>query len=284
MAGIPARPGAYVNPFSGSLVSGGRIDEGLDPTIRGPIRAVGDAVVETVTHFSGFGTYVAYRLLNGPKAGQRIFIAEAIVPHVRTGQRVKAGQVIATGTGAIETGWAGGPRGAFLPVANKAQGGSYTEGKVTAAGRDFLQFMLGLGTNPGPGGKPGGGGGVAGAAGAVAGAASDAAGAVAGAAGAVAGAPGAVAGAVGGAAEAEATRLVKAMVNVVWNAATTPKPGQAASPAVKAVVSVVLVAGGVGLLVIGINRAVGGGPGRLVKSAAGVTARATAMAAVAAPK
>jgi hypothetical protein len=145
----------YVDPFGRSLVAGGRIDEGVDPTIRGPIRAVGDAVVETVTHFSGFGTYVAYRLTSGPLAGRRIFISEGIRPHVKTGQRVAAGQVIATGTGAIETGWAGGPRGAFLPVANRAQGGNYTEGKVTAAGRDFLAFMKSVGVNPGPGGKPG---------------------------------------------------------------------------------------------------------------------------------
>jgi hypothetical protein len=248
MAGIPARPGAYINPFAGSLVAGGRIDEGLDPTIRGPIRAVGDAVVETVTHFSGFGTYVAYRLLNGPKAGQRIFISEGIVPHVRPGQRVKAGQVIATGTGAIETGWAGGPRGAFLPVANKAQGGDYTEGKVTAAGRDFLQFMLALGTNPGPGGKPSsGGGGVSGAVSgglkavgqatgvtAVAGAAEDAAGAAAGAAGGLAG------------------DAASAAVNAIWDAI--------APNASKAALYVVLVGGGVFLLVAGIARATGAHP------------------------
>jgi hypothetical protein len=245
MAGIPARPGAYVNPFSGSLVSGGRIDEGLDPTIRGPIRAVGDAVVETVTHFSGFGTYVAYRLLTGPKAGQRIFISEGIVPHVRAGQRVKAGQVIATGTGAIETGWAGGPRGAFLPVANKAQGGDYTEGKVTAAGRDFLQFMLGLGTNPGPGGKPGSGGGVTGAVSGAAGAVGDAAGA---AAGAVGGAADAAAGAVGGVAGDAAS----AAVNAIWDAI--------APNASKAALYVVLVGGGVFLLVAGIARATGAHP------------------------
>jgi hypothetical protein len=150
----PAAPAldarGYVNPFHGSLVRGGRVDEGLDPVIDGPIRAIGRAKVEAVRQFSGFGTYVAYRLLDGPQAGKRIYISEGIVPHVKPGQTVNAGQVIATGTGAIETGWAGGPTGSFLPVANKAQGGNYTEGAVTGPGKSFNAFLRRLGAHAGP--------------------------------------------------------------------------------------------------------------------------------------
>lgn len=139
----------YVNPFAGSLVHGGRIDEGLDPTIKGPIRAVGNAKVVAVKRYSGFGDYVVYQLLDGSMAGHRIYISEGIVPHVHVGQTVKAGQVIATGTGAIETGWAG-PGPTFLPEANKAQGGNYTEGKVTDAGRRFNDFLKKLNVHAGP--------------------------------------------------------------------------------------------------------------------------------------
>lgn len=139
----------YYNPFQGSLVKGGRIDEGLDPTIQGPIRAIGDGKVVAVKHYSGFGAYLVYELTGGSMAGHRVYISEGIRPQVSTGQTLKGGQIIAQGTGAIETGWAG-PGPTYLPTANKAQGGNYVEGAVTAAGRSFDDFLKMLGVHAGP--------------------------------------------------------------------------------------------------------------------------------------
>jgi hypothetical protein len=142
--------GGYVNPFGSSLKGPGRVDEGVDPVIQGPIRAIGDAKVVNISHnFYKGQPYIVYQLANGPHAGKYVYVSELVTPHVKVGQTVRAGDVIATGNGAIETGWAGGPQGGYLPVANRAQGGSYTEGKVTGAGRSFAGLLKQLGANAG---------------------------------------------------------------------------------------------------------------------------------------
>lgn len=138
--------GGYVNPFGKSLVAPGRIDEGVDPTIRGPIRAIGDAKVVALQHnFYKGQPYLVYQLTAGPHAGRYVYVSELITPHVQPGQTVRAGQVIATGNGAIETGWAGGAQGGYMPQANRAQGGDYTEGKVTGPGQSFALLLERLG-------------------------------------------------------------------------------------------------------------------------------------------
>lgn len=165
---------SYTNPFPGSITAPGRTDEGVDPTITkgGPIVAIGNAKIVALNHnFYGTTPYLVYELTDGPRQGRRVYVSEYFTPRVVPGQQVKAGEIIGVGTGrAIETGWAGGPAGSYLPLANKAQGGDYTEGKVTAAGTDFAQFLGGLGTPgyahaafgaAGSGSAAGGGGGLA---------------------------------------------------------------------------------------------------------------------------
>lgn len=147
--GAPAGPTGkrgYVNPFAGARVGQSRVDQGVDYTIHGPIRAIADAKVVFKGNYQGFGQYVVYKLTSGPHAGRHVYISEGIVPHVKVGQTVKAGQPIATGTGGIETGWAQ-PGGGYLPMA-KVTGG-YSEGQRTAAGDSFNRLMVSLGVVPG---------------------------------------------------------------------------------------------------------------------------------------
>jgi murein DD-endopeptidase MepM/ murein hydrolase activator NlpD len=141
----------YVDPFGASLKGPGRIDEGVDPTIHGPIRAIGNAKVVAIQHnFYKGQPYIVYQLSDGPHAGKYVYVSELVTPTVRPGQTVRAGDVIATGHGPIETGWAGGPKGSYLPLANRAQGGTYTEGAVTGPGRSFAQLLRSLGVRATP--------------------------------------------------------------------------------------------------------------------------------------
>jgi len=138
--------GHYVDPFGSSLKAPGRIDEGVDPTIHGSIKAIGNAKVVALQHnFYKGQPYLVYQLTDGPHRGKYVYVSELIDPHVKPGQTVRAGQTIATGHGAIETGWAGGAKGSFLPLANRAQGGNYTEGLATGHGKSFAQFLRSLG-------------------------------------------------------------------------------------------------------------------------------------------
>lgn len=140
----------YVNPFGDSLASGGRIDEGVDPTIQGPIAAIGNAKIVNLSYnFYKNEPYLVYQLLDGVHKGKYVYVSELITPQVKQGDTVKAGQTIAWGHGAIETGWAGGSSGSYLPLANKAQGGPYTEGMVTTAGQSFVAFLKSLGVKGG---------------------------------------------------------------------------------------------------------------------------------------
>lgn len=135
--------GSYTNPFKGARVGQSRIDEGVDYSVYGPIRAVGAAQIMFIGSYSGFGTYLAYELIDGPQKGKRIFVAEGIRPVVSRLQKVAKGEKIAQGVGGIEMGWAqGGPT--FLPYA-QTHGGYHPDGVRTAAGVDFNHFMVSLG-------------------------------------------------------------------------------------------------------------------------------------------
>jgi murein DD-endopeptidase MepM/ murein hydrolase activator NlpD len=111
--------GGYTNPFasvpSGHLVPE-RIDQGVDYADGSgdPILALGDAVITYAGPDPGwYGDSVNYTLADGAYAGRYVYVSEGVVPTVHTGQRVAAGQEIATfavpGPHGIETGWAAGP-------------------------------------------------------------------------------------------------------------------------------------------------------------------------------
>ncbi len=129
----------YVSPFLNATT--GRIDQGVDFTGTGPIAAVGDAVILS-TGAPGWpeGGGVLYKLLNGPQAGQVIFVYEGVQATVRPGQRVSAGEEIATFVpgGSIEMGFAD-ANGTPLSHAE------YTEGVETVWGHRMAEFLSTVG-------------------------------------------------------------------------------------------------------------------------------------------
>lgn len=144
-------PGAYANPLRGvSALSPERIDQGVDYSGFGPIYAVGDGVVlSTVNGGWPGGTFIAYRLTDGPANGLVVFAAEDIQPSVQIGQTVNSntvlGQVYGGPTG-IETGWAD-PSGNGDTMARTY--GQFSGSNSTAFGYNFSQLLQSLGA---PGG------------------------------------------------------------------------------------------------------------------------------------
>ncbi len=148
---VHASPGSYADPLRDVRgLAPDRIDQGVDFTGYGPIYALGDGVVLS-TYNGGWpgGTFLAYRLTDGPAAGLVVYAAEDINPDVQLGQRVTAntvlGQVYA-GPDGIETGWAA-PAADGVTMA--AAYGQYGGGNSTAFGANFSALLQSLG---GPGG------------------------------------------------------------------------------------------------------------------------------------
>jgi murein DD-endopeptidase MepM/ murein hydrolase activator NlpD len=139
---LPAAAGSYVNPFSySSDLFVGRVDQGVDFTGAGPIVAIGDALV-LKTGAPGWPEEggVLYELLDGPLKGAVIFVYEGVDPTVQPGQRVSAGDQIATFRpgGSIEMGLAD---SAGVPLSHA----EYFEGKVTQSGLQMLSLLQSLG-------------------------------------------------------------------------------------------------------------------------------------------
>ncbi len=136
----------YGNPLRSDGYRTGRTDQGVDFCMsRGePIRALGDGVVIGIDHnwFKG-QPYVWYQLLDGPWAGNYVFVAEQITRLAQPGTTLSAGQPVAyykrEGT-CIETGWSMG-NGATRARATTG----YHEGQVTVAGVSFARFLRSLG-------------------------------------------------------------------------------------------------------------------------------------------
>jgi len=125
----------YVSPFLSATT--GRIDQGVDFTGTGPIAAVGDAKILAVGA-PGWpeGGGVLYKLLDGQRAGQVIFVYEGVQATVRPGQHVSAGEQIATfvSGGSIEMGFAD---ASGVPLSH----GEYVEGKETVWGKEMASFL-----------------------------------------------------------------------------------------------------------------------------------------------
>ena len=147
----PATPGSYANPLRavGGLTPE-RIDQGVDFSGFGPIYAIGDGVVlSTVNGGWPGGTFIAYRLTDGPANGLTVYFAEDIQPAVSVGQTVNANTVLGTvyaGSSGIELGWSD-PSGDGDTMARDY--GQYHGGNSTAFGFNFSQFLSSLGA---PGG------------------------------------------------------------------------------------------------------------------------------------
>jgi hypothetical protein len=129
----------YVSPFLSATT--GRIDQGVDFTGTGPIGAVGDAeILKTGAPGWPEGGGVLYKLLSGERAGQIIFVYEGVEPTVQAGQKVAAGDQIATFVpgGSIEMGFADADG---VPLSH----GEYEEGEETESGREMAAFLSSIG-------------------------------------------------------------------------------------------------------------------------------------------
>ncbi len=144
-------PGAYVNPLRAvSGLNPERIDQGVDFSGYGPIYAIGDGVVlNTVNSGWPGGTFITYRLTDGPASGLVVYAAEDIYPTVQVGQSVTPNTVLGTmyeGPDGIETGWAS-RSGTGYTMAREY--GQFSGSNSTAFGYNFSQLLQYVGA---PGG------------------------------------------------------------------------------------------------------------------------------------
>ena len=157
-AALASTPGdGYRNPLRGISGMGlERIDEGVDFAGTGPVYALGDAVVTSATATNyGWpgGGWITYRLTRGPGAGLVVYVAEDIIPAVKTGQRVSSSTVLGTmynGGDGIETGWAQ-PTGVSAESELAEAGGIGGGGPFpTMVGNNFDQLLVVLGVPAAP--------------------------------------------------------------------------------------------------------------------------------------
>ena len=147
---VPSGSSGYVNPLRAiSGLSPSRVDQGVDYQGFGPIFALGDGVVlSTVNGGWPGGTFITYRLTNGPAAGLVVYDAEDLIPRVFPGESVTPSTVLGDmyeGPTGIETGWADGSLGDTMAMATGEFGGSNS----TEFGANFSQLLVSLGA---PGG------------------------------------------------------------------------------------------------------------------------------------
>jgi hypothetical protein len=156
----------YLNPVREvSGLTPRRVDLGVDYDGSGPLLALGDGVVTMATDTDSGpsscwaiscwpgGGIVVIRLLDGPFAGKYMYMAEHITVTVRVGQRVRAGQQVATlyqGYPWVEIGWAAGPGPEALGIADGHQCPCGDPGGwSTIDGRNVDQLLVGLGAPSG---------------------------------------------------------------------------------------------------------------------------------------
>ncbi len=143
--------GGYTNPLRAiSGLSPERIDQGVDYAGFGPIYALGDGVVlSTVNAGWPGGTFITYRLSDGPASGLVVYAAEDIEPAVQVGETVTPSTVLGQmyeGPDGIETGWAD---PSALGSTMAAEYGQFSGSNSTAFGYNSSQLLAALGA---PGG------------------------------------------------------------------------------------------------------------------------------------
>jgi len=144
-------PGTYSNPLRAiNGLNPERVDQGVDYSGFGLIYAVGDGVILSTVN-SGWpgGTFISYRLTDGPAAGLAVYAAEDIDPMVSVGQAVTPGTALGAmyeGPDGIETGWAD-PSGDGVSMANDA--GQFSGANSTAFGANFSQLLASVGAPAG---------------------------------------------------------------------------------------------------------------------------------------
>ena len=151
-------PSDYVNPLGGARVRSERIDQGVDYAGSGTLAAIGGATITYVaTTATGWpGSFIEYRLLDGPDAGCYVYYAEGVNPAagLRVGETVAAGQPIARiipgwPTG-IELGWGAGISTAtYAAETHQWSATSDQDSVASAAGESFSALLASLGGPPG---------------------------------------------------------------------------------------------------------------------------------------
>jgi murein DD-endopeptidase MepM/ murein hydrolase activator NlpD len=147
----PSSSNGYANPLRDvAALSAERIDQGVDYSGFGPIYAIGNGVVlSTVGNGWPGGTFIAYRLTDGPASGLVVFVAEDIQPSVQIGATVTSGTVLGhvyAGPDGIETGWAD---GSALPNTMARTYGQFDGSNSSAFGYNFSELLQRLGAPAG---------------------------------------------------------------------------------------------------------------------------------------
>lgn len=144
--------GGAVNPFAKLTdFKAGRTDQGVDVTGTpgSPILAPFAGTITAINPgwYSGQPQVVLQGAQGTPFAGKFFYVAEQLVPGVKVGQQVNAGDTIGTyaqsGTG-LEAGWAANAQGETLAAATPGYSGDQSP-QALAAGNSFRSFLRSLG-------------------------------------------------------------------------------------------------------------------------------------------
>jgi hypothetical protein len=155
---LVAQPYGYVNPLAHARVMPERIDQGVDYAGSGSLGAIGAG---KMTYVAAYGpgwpvAFIEYRLLDGGDSGCYVYYAEGVTPAagLRVGQKIRAGQAIATiipyyETG-IEIGWgAGSSTTTYAAKAKQWTAQDDADNIPTPAGESFSSLIASLGGPPG---------------------------------------------------------------------------------------------------------------------------------------
>jgi hypothetical protein len=152
------RSSGYVNPLAGARVTPERIDQGVDYSGSGRLTAIGAArVTYAATSGTGWpGAFLEYQLVGGPDAGCYVYYAEGVspAPGLRVGERLRAGQAVATiipgYSSGIEIGW-GARVGTTTYAAKKGEWNDTDDADnvPSAAGKSFSALIASLSGPPG---------------------------------------------------------------------------------------------------------------------------------------
>ncbi|HMC38092.1 MAG TPA: hypothetical protein VKI19_00425, partial [Acidimicrobiales bacterium] len=130
-----------------------RVDEGVDYGGSGPVYALGDGVVMSTSGSWPDGTFISYRLTDGPAAGKMVYVAENVTPVVKVGQTVTVNTVVGVLHDAwpdMEIGWAADGYGdTMAALAGQWTAADDAASLPSAYGVNFNDLLVSLGAPSG---------------------------------------------------------------------------------------------------------------------------------------